>query len=167
MRKTNIVLIGMPGAGKSTVGVVLAKNLGMAFIDSDLLIQEAEGGLLQAIIENMGRDEFLRIEEQTILKISAPNTVIATGGSVIYSDRAIRHLKANGTLVFLKLPYPELEKRIKNMSSRGIVIEKGNTLIHLFEERAPLYEKYADVTVDCSNTSIEEAVHVIMGKINN
>lgn len=161
--QTNIVLIGMPGAGKSSVGVLLAKTLGMSFVDTDLLIQEKAGRLLQAIIDQDGVERFLALEEDVILRLERENSVIATGGSVIYSDAAMRHLKKDGSLIYLKLGYEEIEQRIKNMSTRGIAMDKGQKLIDLYHERVVLYEKYADMTVDCSGTGIEELV----GKIAN
>jgi Shikimate kinase len=162
MLKPNIVLIGMPGAGKSTVGVLLAKALGMAFIDTDIMIQEKQGCLLQELINGQGVAKFLSIEEQTILQLQTENCVIATGGSVIYSSAAIKHLKESGLLLYLNLRYDEIEQRINNMSSRGIVIEKGRTLLDLYQERVVLYEKQADIIVDCSDLSIEGVVAEIL-----
>lgn len=158
MPRKNIVLIGMPGAGKSTLGVLLAKALGMTFVDTDLIIQEQQGCLLQELIERDGVAEFLSIEEEVILQLEVENCVIATGGSVIYSNGSITHLKKNGILVYLKLRYDEIEHRINNISSRGIAIEKGRKLIDLFNERIILYEKYADIIVDCSDSTIEDVV---------
>jgi shikimate kinase len=158
MQGKNIVLIGMPGAGKSTIGVLTAKTLGMSFVDTDLLIQEKEGRLLQEIIDNDGVDKFLKIEEETILQLNKENCVIATGGSVIYSQDSITHLKKKGRLIYLKLRYDEIEQRIKNMLSRGIAIGKGQKLIDLYNERIVLYEKYADFTVNCSDSMIEDVV---------
>jgi shikimate kinase len=160
--KGNIVLIGMPGAGKSTVGVLLAKALGMLFIDTDLLIQEKESRLLQEIINADGVKKFLRIEEDVLLQVNVENSVIATGGSVIYSKNIINHLKERGKLIYLKLGYDEIEQRIKNMSSRGIAIGKDQRLIDLYNERIVLYEKYADNIIDCSNATAEEVVQKIV-----
>jgi shikimate kinase len=162
MKKENIVLIGMPGAGKSMVGVLLAKALGMSFVDTDLLIQEKEGRLLQEIINADGVKKFLRIEEDVLLQVDTENSVIATGGSIIYSKKIIDHLKEKGKLVYLKLRYDEIEQRIKNMSSRGIAIGKDQKLIDLYNERIGLYEKYADVIIDCSDATIEEVVQKIL-----
>jgi shikimate kinase len=167
MQDRNIVLIGMPGAGKSTIGVLLAKTLGMSFIDSDLLIQREDGRLLQEIIDNDGIGKFLKIEEDVILKLKVDNCVIATGGSVIYSDISVNHLKNNGRLIYLKLKYSDIEQRINNMSGRGIVIRQGQRLNDLFNERIILYEKYADVIVDCSNTTIEDVVRMIANIIKS
>jgi shikimate kinase len=162
MKGENIVLIGMPGAGKSTVGVLLAKALGMLFIDTDLLIQEKEGRLLQEIIDGDGVKAFLRIEEDVVLQVDAENSVIATGGSVIYSKNLINHLKERGKLIYLKLRYDEIEQRIKNMTSRGIAIGKDQSLIDLYNERIVLYEKYADIVIDCSDAAIEDVVQRIV-----
>lgn len=162
MKKGNIVLIGMPGAGKSTVGVLLAKTLGMSFIDTDLLIQEKEGRLLQEIIDGDGIKKFLKIEENVVLQVDAKNSVIATGGSVIYSKNVINHLKERGKLIYLKLGYDEIERRINNMSSRGIAIGKDQKLIDLYNERIGLYEKYADIIIDCSDATIEDVVQKIV-----
>ena len=162
MKKGNIVLIGMPGAGKSTVGVLLAKTLGMSFIDTDLLIQEKEGRLLQEIIDGDGIKKFLKIEENVVLQVDAKNSVIATGGSVIYSKNVINHLKERGKLIYLKLGYDEIERRINNMSSRGIAIGKDQKLIDLYNERIVWYEKYADIIIDCSDATIEDVVQKIV-----
>ncbi len=165
MKGENIVLIGMPGAGKSTAGVLVAKTLGMSFIDTDLLIQEKESRLLQEIIDADGVKEFLKIEEDVVLRVNAENSVIATGGSVIYSKKVIEHLKEKGKLIYLKLRYDEIEQRINNMSSRGIAIGKDQNLIDLYNERIVWYEEYADRIVDCSNATIEDVVQKIVDLI--
>lgn len=157
----NIVLIGMPGAGKSTVGVILAKTLGMRFIDTDLIIQESEGRLLQQILDTDGVARFREIEERCILSLAAANAVIATGGSVVYSDAAMRHLKEAGTAVYLRLDYPEIERRIRNIRTRGVLLRPGQSLYDLYRERQPLYERHADVTVDCGGKTAEEVVETI------
>ena len=144
----NIVLIGMPGVGKSSVGVILAKELGCNFVDTDLLIQERESLLLREIIGRDGLDGFLAIEEDVCSGFEAENTVIATGGSVVYSEKAMQHLGSIGTIVYLQLPYNELEKRLGDLHNRGVVLREGQTLETLYAERTPLYERYADVTVD-------------------
>lgn len=162
MVKSNLILIGMPGAGKSTVGVLAAKALGMAFIDTDLLIQEREGRLLQEIIDCDGIERFLAVEEDVILKLGDINSsVVATGGSVVYSRAGMASLRANGLLVYLQLPYDELKKRIMNMTARGIVIGRGQTLWDLYNERILLYERYADVNLNCFRLSVEEVVERI------
>jgi shikimate kinase len=153
--KTDIILIGMPGAGKSTVGVVLAKTLAKKFIDTDLLIQQAEGRLLQQIIYADGVAAFLAVEERVLLRLDAMNAVIATGGSGVYSPAAMAHLKRLGTIVYLQLSLAEIESRITNMASRGIAIGPGQRLSDLYQERTPLYEKYADLTIACSGLTLE------------
>lgn len=167
MQFKNIILIGMPGAGKSTLGVLLAKTLGKTFIDTDLLIQAQERKLLQELIDEFGIERFLQIEAAVILGLQVDNGVIATGGSAIYSEKAITHLKENGIIVYLKLTYEEIERRIENMANRGIVIRKGQSLIDLYRERSPLYEGQADLIIDCSGTSIEESVRNITAKLRN
>ncbi len=161
MSGRNIVLIGMPGAGKSTIGVLLAKALKMPFTDTDLLIQQQENSYLQEIIDRSGIDEFLKIEEKVIMGLNVKKHVIATGGSVIYSDTAIRHLKACGVLVFLNTKLYQLERRLKNSATRGIAMKDGQTLAMLYDERMPLYKKYADLEIDCSKKHIESIVSEI------
>ncbi len=143
-----ITLIGMPAAGKSTVGVLLAKRLGYQFIDSDLLIQTREKRLLKEIIAAEGMEGFLKIEEQVNLEITAERAVISPGGSVIYGAAAMEHFKQNGTVVYLKISYEELERRLGNLTDRGVILKEGMSLLDLYHERSALYETYADVTVD-------------------
>ena len=154
----NIILIGMPGAGKSTVGVILAKSLGMQFIDTDILIQERAGKMLQEILDGDGPDVFKRIEEETILSLHPRNAVIATGGSVVCSEAAMAHLKSGGVVVYLEIPYAEMEARLKNITTRGILLLPGQSLRGMYDERVPLYEKYADLTVACSDEDFESVV---------
>lgn len=154
----NIVLIGMPGAGKSTVGVVLAKRLGMSFMDSDLVIQEQEGRTLHEIIEQQGTDGFLVIEDQVNAAINPKNTVIATGGSVVYGSNAMEHLSEIGTVCYLKLSYESIRDRLGDLAQRGVVLKNGQTLMDLYNERTPLYEKYAKLVIDCENKNIREVV---------
>ncbi len=154
----NIILIGMPGAGKSTVGVVLAKKLGYAFLDSDLLMQEREKKLLHEIIEEKGLDVFKKLENEVNTSILTEHTIIATGGSVIYGIEAMMHLKSLGSVIYLKLDYEELQNRLGNLTERGVAIHSEQTLKDLYEERTPLYEKYADITIDCSQKTIREIV---------
>ena len=161
MTKQNIVLIGMPGVGKSTVGVVLAKNMGYSFVDSDLLIQEQEGKLLHEIIEERGLEGFNEVENQVNAAIDISRAVIATGGSVVYGTQAMEHLKWIGTVVYLSLPYEELSERLGDLNERGVSIRKGQTLADLMRERTPLYERYADVMVDCAGRQIREIVQMI------
>ena len=146
--KDNIVLIGMPGSGKSTVGVILAKVLGYSFIDSDLLIQKAEKKLLKEIIAREGQEGFLKIENRVNASIETEKSVIATGGSVVYCQEAMEHLKEIGTVIYLQLDYPILRRRLGNLIGRGVVLKEGQTLKDLYEERVPLYEKYADYIID-------------------
>ena len=152
----NVVLIGMPGAGKSTAGVVLAKLLGYRFMDSDLLIQEKEGRLLHEIISEEGLDGFIAAEERINAGIDVRKTVIATGGSVVYGASAMSHLRAIGKVIYIKLSYEEICRRLGNLEQRGVVLREGQTLKSLYEERCPLYEKYADYIVDAEGTTIEQ-----------
>ena len=163
--KENIVLIGMPGVGKSTLGVVLAKELGFQFVDADLLIQEREKRLLKEIIAEEGVDGFLKIENDVNAGISAEKTVIATGGSVIYGSEAMEHLKEIGTVVYLKLDYETLDSRLGSLKGRGVVLKDGQTLKSLYEERVPLYEKYADVIVDEYGLDLEATLSEVLHKI--
>ena len=144
----NITLIGMPGSGKSTVGVLLAKALGYNFLDVDLLIQQREGQLLQDILDTHGVEHFLDVEEAAVKSVHCRRTVIAPGGSAVCRQDAINHLKRLGPVVYLRVPMEELRVRIKNLSSRGIAMQPGQTLADVMDYRAPLYEKYADLVVD-------------------
>ena len=157
----NIILIGMPGVGKSTAGVVLAKVLGYKFIDADLLIQQEEHRLLHEIISQEGTEGFLAIENRVNASIEAERAVIATGGSVVYGREAMEHLKSIGTVVYLRLSYPVLEKRLSDIEGRGVVLKRGQTLRDLYEERVPLYEQYADIVVDEENRNVEETIRQI------
>lgn len=157
----NIVLIGMPGCGKSTIGVLLAKALLLDFIDTDLILQNKAGKSLVEIIAEIGNEGFKALENKVLSEIECINTVIATGGSAVYGEAAMRNLKANGITVYLKLPVEDIKARIHNISTRGIAMEKGVTIDELYLKRAPLYEKYADITVDCSDKGIEETVEII------
>jgi len=159
---TNIILIGMPGAGKSTVGVILAKALGKTFIDTDIVIQEDSGRLLQEIIDTEGPRAFLEIEESTILSRHFANAVIATGGSVVFSTRAMEHLKSGGVVMYLKVSFEEMEKRLRNITTRGIVLIAGQGLREMYDQRVPLYEKYADRTIDCSDKDFETVVRKVI-----
>ncbi len=161
----NIILIGMPGVGKSTIGVVLAKKLGFSFVDSDLLIQEREGRLLHTIIEEEGLDGFNCIENEVNASIERENSVIATGGSAVYGTEAMKHLKEIGLVIYLELPYKELVNRLGNLEERGVSMKKNQTLEDLMAERRPLYEKYADITIDCYEKQIREIVAEIADKI--
>lgn len=161
----NIILIGMPGAGKSTLGVVLAKIFGMRFLDSDLLIQEREGMLLCELIEREGLDGFLAIEGEVNAGIEAKNTVIATGGSAVYSARAMEHLKEIGTVVYLRLPLKEIRERVGDAKQRGIAMRPDQSFAQLYEERLPLYEKYADIVFDVEGISIENLAEMMRNQL--
>lgn len=161
MNRDNIVLIGMPGVGKSTIGVVLAKALGYQFVDADLLIQEAEGKLLSELIEEHGTDGFIEIENRVNSQIQTHRSVIATGGSVVYGKEAMEHLKSIGTVVYLKQNLRVLQRRLRNLKGRGVVLKEGQTLVDLYKERTVLYEKYADITVDQYKQSIEQTLKAV------
>ncbi len=155
--KDNIILIGMPGCGKSTIGVLLAKNLAYGFLDSDLVIQEQSGRKLQEMIDEMGPEAFSAFEDAVNATLIPHNTVIATGGSAVYGTRAMEHFKQIGTVVYLKASYETIEKRIRNFATRGIVIPEGQTFRDVYNERTALYEKYADITVDVDADIADEA----------
>lgn len=157
----NLILIGMPGVGKSSLGVVLAKVLGYHFVDSDLVIQAQEKRLLREIIETQGNEAFLEIENRINAGINAEKTVIATGGSVIYGKEAMAHFKKIGKILYLRASYDTINSRLSNLTGRGVAINKNQTLRDLYNERIPLYEKYADLTVDVDGLTIEEIVCII------
>lgn len=158
----NIILTGMPGSGKSTIGVLLAKALGYQFLDVDLVIQEREGALLQEILNTRGTQAFLEAEERAVLSLDCRHTVIAPGGSAVCRDGAARHLSALGLMVYLNVPLEELTRRIRNMSSRGIAMEPGQTLADVLAYRDPLYHKYADLIVDCpEGQPLEQTVQLV------
>ena len=162
MPKSNIVLIGMPGVGKSTIGVILAKVLGYQFIDTDLVIQKEEGKLLKDIIAKVGPEGFIEVENRINASIEAENSIIATGGSVIYGRKAMEHLSTIGTISYLSLPFEELEKRVSDIKGRGVVLKEGQTLKDLYYERTPLYEKYADIVIDEKGLNVEETIDKIL-----
>ncbi len=166
MIKDNVILIGMSGAGKSTLGVLLAKSLGKDFADTDLYIQQKEKRLLQEIIDAEGIEYFMQVEEDVVSNLTFDNTVIATGGSVVYSEKIMDALKANAVAVYLYVSYDTLAARVKNVSTRGIVMRQGSTYEDVYNERLPLYEKYADITVDCSSMDIESCVEQIAKQLN-
>ena len=161
-QKTNIVLIGMPGVGKSTIGVILAKVLGYSFLDADLLIQEQEGKLLHEIIEEKGTDGFIEVENRVNASIRADRAIIATGGSVVYGKEVMEHLKEIGRVVYLKVSYAILEKRLADIKGRGVVLKEGQTLETLFEERSKLYEQYADIEVSEEGLDVEQTVEKLV-----
>ncbi len=159
--KRNLILIGMPGAGKSTVGVVLAKKLGCHFIDTDIVIQEKTGLVLEDIIKTEGIDGFIEMENEISSKVQAEKTVISTGGSMCHCDGAMKNFKRNGTVIYLKLPYETIAKRLGDFSDRGVALREGQTLKNLYDERIALYEKYADVTIDCVDKDVKTIVEEI------
>lgn len=161
----NITLIGMPGAGKSTLGVVLAKVLGYQFLDSDLLIQKEENRQLSQIIDQEGPEGFMAIENRVNASIEVDDTVIATGGSVVYCSEAMEHLKSIGKVIYLKLSLKELSKRLGNLKCRGVLLKDGQTLSDLYEERIPLYEKYADLVVDEEGKDLEASLQEILATL--
>ncbi len=161
MNEKNIILIGMPGVGKSTVGVVLAKRLGYSFVDADLVIQSWEGKLLHEIIEERGVEGFWMLEEAVGESMDVRRTVIATGGSAVYGENAMAHYKQIGTVVYLSLPLEGIRERLGDLTERGVTLRDGQDLDGLYVERQPLYERYADVTVDCEGLSIREIVEQI------
>ncbi|MBR3956165.1 MAG: shikimate kinase [Clostridia bacterium] len=165
MQKSNIILIGMPGVGKSTVGVLLAKSLLASFCDTDLIIQRECKKSLCEIIAESGVASFVETETRIVAAQSFENCVVATGGSVVYGEDAMRNLCKNGTVVYLQVTAEELEKRICNIKTRGIAMKDGTSIAELFAERAPLYEKYADITVDCTLLTPEECVDAIVAKL--
>lgn len=166
-QEKNIVLIGMPGSGKSTVGVILAKTLGMDFLDGDILITQREGCTLQEILDTRGLDAFLQAEEAAVLSMDCRGTVIATGGSVPLREGAMAHLKTHGTFVYIDVPLEELTRRINNISTRGIAFAPGQTLADLYTLRTPLYRRWADITVTVSGSgnATETVVEEIIRRI--
>ncbi len=167
MNSDNIVLIGMPGVGKSTVGVILAKILGYKFIDSDLLIQQQENRLLKDIIAEDGLEGFINIENQVNSDIKTENTIIATGGSVIYGKEAMDNLRNIGTIVYIELSLDSLKNRLGDMKQRGVALRKDQTLEGLYEERCPLYKKYADIIINSDNKTVEHVLDTIVGEISS
>ena len=160
---SNVVLVGMPSCGKSTIGVVLAKTMNKGFVDTDLLIQQKEGRTLQKIINEHGNEYFHRIEEQVLLSVNVEDFVIATGGSAIYYDRAMEHFKKNGKIVYINVSLETILERLNNIRTRGVTLGKGQTLADLYEERVPLYEKHADIVIEAEHLHIEEIVEKIIG----
>ena len=158
----NLILIGLPTAGKSTLGVVLAKMLGYDYIDTDLLIQKREGCRLEETIRRIGDEAFLDLEGEVCSSLSAEHTVIATGGSVIYRPLAMEHMKELGTVIYLKISLGTLQARMHDAQSRGVVIKEGQTIEGLYNERVRLYEQYADVIIDEGNLEFEEIVNILI-----
>ena len=158
----NIILIGMPAVGKSTVGVVVAKSIGYEFIDTDLLIQKQERRLLKEIIAEEGNERFLEIENQVNRDLQVESAVISPGGSVVYCEEAMRHFKEIGTVIYLHATYEDIYKRITNAKNRGVVLKEGQTLKDLYDERVKLFEKYADYTVSEEGLSLEETIDMVL-----
>lgn len=165
--KDNLIFIGMPAVGKSTVGVVVAKRLGKRFVDVDLVIQEQEKKLLREIIADVGEDGFLKVENRVNAGIEAENSVISPGGSVVYCEEAMRHYKEIGTVVYLKASYQTIKRRIRNPKKRGVVLREGQTLRDLYNERVPYFEKYADITVCEDGCRIEETIENVLNAIES
>lgn len=157
--KNNIIMTGMPASGKSTLGVLLAKFMGYSFLDVDLVIQEKTGKLLKEIIAERGNEGFLKLEEEINAGLQVEKTIISPGGSVIYGEKAMEHFKEIGTVVYLKLAYEDLEKRLGNLQERGVVLREGMTLLDLYNERVPYYERYADVVIDETGKDFEQVEH--------
>ncbi len=160
----NVILIGMPACGKSITGVVLAKTMRKSFIDTDLLIQEREEKPLQDIINESGNDYFRQVEEEVLCQVNTTNSVISTGGSANY-DAAMKHLKEQGTVVYLKVSLETIESRLNNIKTRGVTMEKGATIASLYDERIPLYEKYADVIIEADGFEVEDNVEAIINAV--
>ena len=163
--KDNIILIGMPTSGKSTVGVILAKVLGMDFMDTDIIIQRREGSKLNEIIEKYGIDGFLKREEQALLSIDVSHTVIATGGSAVYSDTAMKHLSKNANVVYLNISLEDLKKRLVDTNDRGVIIRPDESIDKMYESRSILYEKYAEITVKEEGSSIEDTIRAVINRL--
>ena len=166
MKKDNIVLIGMPASGKSTVGVILAKILGYNFVDSDIVIQEKEGRKLSEIIETEGIDGFIDIENKINAGIEVQKTVVATGGSVVYGSEAMQHFKNIGTIVYMKVDMEVLTERLNDVKQRGVVMREGQSLVSLYNERSKLYEKYADIIIDEKHNTMEEVLADVLAKLH-
>lgn len=165
--KNNIILIGMPGVGKSTSGVILAKVLNYDFLDSDLVIQKKMGKRLKDIIAESGVDGFNEIEDRINSEIEVTNTVVATGGSAVYGENAMKHFAEIGTICYLKIGFDHLDKRLGDLDERGVVHKEGQTLRDIYDERCELYEKYADVTIELDGKSVADTVDAIVTAINN
>jgi len=164
MKKSNIVLIGMPGAGKSTIGPLLAHSLKMEYIDTDTIIKNKENKSLGDLVKDIGHEKFLEIQEAVVLELNIENHVIATGGSIVYNNKAMEHLKTNGVIVYLKLELEEVMLRVDQ--SRRFARNAKQDFSDIYYERVPLYEKYADITVNCSNKGINSIVSEILNEIN-
>lgn len=166
MKYKNIVLIGMPGAGKSTLGVLLAKKNSMDFVDTDLLIQLKNNSSLQDLVDNFGYLKLRELEEGVLCALDCTNHIVATGGSAVYSNKAMVHLKKNSLIIYLQISLSELQVRVKDYANRGIACKPGDDLPTLYQERQKLYEKFADVTINCDNKSPEDVLRDIDASIN-
>lgn len=166
MTHKNVILIGMPGSGKSTVGVLAAKALGFQFIDTDLVLQSREKAPLQDLLDRLGTEAFLDLEEAAIRSVVCDGTVISPGGSCVCRPGGMAHLKALGTVVYLELTLDTVAARIHNMSSRGIALEPGQTLADVYQYRVPLYRRYADLTVTADGQTLEETVAAVLQVLN-
>lgn len=162
----NIVLIGMPGVGKSTIGVILAKIMGYRFVDADIVIQEQEGRLLKDIIEQEGVEGFIKIEDRVNRNLNVSKSVIATGGSAVYGRKAMENYQKTSTVVYLKLDYDTLNERLSDIKGRGVVLKSGQTLKDIYEERILLYEKYADITIEETGLDVEKTVEKLLSKLD-
>lgn len=165
--KKNLIFIGMPAVGKSTVGVVVAKRLGMQFVDTDLLIQEQEERLLREIIADVGEEGFLKIENQVNRDLNVKNAVIAPGGSVVYCEEAMQHFKEIGTVVYLKASYQTIKRRIRSPKKRGVVLKDGQSFRDLYHERTKLFEQYADITISEDGCRIEQTIENVLNAVEN
>ncbi len=163
----NIILIGMPGCGKSTIGVVLAKKLGYRFVDSDLLIQEKYENTLENLIDEYGDEGFIKLENDVNKAISSHKTVIATGGSAVYGEEAMQHFKQNGTIIYLEVAKEELKERLGSLKARGVVANGKSTIEQIYEDREVLYKKYADITVTLESRHIRDSVEYLYEIITN
>lgn len=164
-KSDNLIFIGMPAVGKSTVGVVIAKRLGYHFIDTDIVIQEKEGKLLKEIIEEKGVEGFLEVEDRINSEIDVQHAVISPGGSVVYCENAMKHYRQIGTVIYLQASYETISKRLKNARKRGVVLKEGQTLKNLYDERVMLFETYADITVCEDGLDLEETIQIILDKL--
>lgn len=165
--KTNIALIGMPAVGKSTIGVVAAKLLGKQFVDTDLLIQRARRQLLGEIIESDGICGLLKAEEKTLVGLDETNSIIATGGSAVYSETGMKRLKQIAIVVYLKADFATIQGRLKETKNRGVVIKNGQTMRELYDERCPLYERYADIIIDVDGKSLEDVAQMLVNNVKS
>ena len=166
-KKSNLILIGRPGCGKSTCGVLAAKALCKSFIDTDLLIQQREGCLLQEILDTKGSEYFSQTESGVLKELEAENSIISTGGSAIYYEDAISHLRKEGTVVYLQISLEVMLSRIRNITTRGILLQEDETIQDMYAAREPLYRKYADIIIDCDELTVEEAVAAVCGFTQN